>query len=98
MAQVLTADFINEKRPASAVRSYLPAILAIGGAFAMLALRIEIGPRFMTDGSLMMLALASYLLAALFQLMNLYAPSDMAGKVGFFTGALGVFFNLSSWL
>ena len=38
------------------------------------------------------------LLAALFLLTNLYAPSEMAKKIGFFTGALGVFFNLSSWL
>src|SRR6476661_10373832 len=98
MAQVLTADFISEKRPVGTFRSYLPAILAIGGSFVMLLLRIEIGPRFMTDGALMMLALAAYLLAALFQLTNLYAPSEMANKIGLFTGALGVFFNLTSWL
>lgn len=98
MAQVLTADFISEKRPVGTFRSYLPAILAIGGSFVMLLLRIEIGPRFMTDGALMMLALAAYLLAALFQLTNLYAPSEMANKIGLFAGALGVFFNLSSWL
>lgn len=98
MAQVLTADFIKEKRPASSFRSYLPAILSIGGSFGMLLLRIQIGPGFMSDGALMMLALASYLLAALFQLTNLYAPSEMANKIGFFTTGLGVFFNLSSWL
>ncbi|MEP7212369.1 MAG: cytochrome c biogenesis protein CcsA [Acidobacteriota bacterium] len=98
MAQVLTADFINEKRPVGTLRSYLPAILAIGGAFVMLLLRMQIGPGFISDGALMMLALAAYLLAALFQLTNLYAPSEMANKIGLFTGALGVFFNLSSWL
>jgi cytochrome c-type biogenesis protein CcsB len=46
----------------------------------------------------MMLALACYILAAVFQLTNLYAPSTMAEKIGFFGAALGVFFNLSSWL
>src|SRR5436190_3631761 len=46
----------------------------------------------------MMLALACYIFAALFQLTNLYAPSSMAEKLGFWAGALGVFFNLSSWL
>ena len=98
MAQVITADFINENRSIGAARSYLPAILAVAGSLVMLLLRIEIGPGFMSDGALMMLALASYLLAALFQLTNLYAPSAMANKIGFFTAALGVFFNLSSWL
>jgi cytochrome c-type biogenesis protein CcsB len=79
-------------------RLYLPAILAIGGAFLMLGLRLQIGADFISDGALMMLALAFYLLAALFQLMNLYAPSEMAQKIGLWGAALGVFFNLSSWL
>lgn len=78
--------------------SYLPAILAIAGAFLMLGLRLQIGETFVTDGALMMLGLAFYLLAALFQLTNLYAPSEMAQKIGLWGAALGVFFNLSSWL
>ncbi|HEV7699492.1 MAG TPA: cytochrome c biogenesis protein CcsA [Pyrinomonadaceae bacterium] len=79
-------------------KSYLPAILVIVGSFAMLGLRLEIGATFVSDGALMMLALACYILAALFQLTNLYAPSSMAEKIGYFGAALGVFFNLSSWL
>src|SRR5688500_10965987 len=79
-------------------KSYLPAILVIVGAFAMLGLRLQMGSTFINDGALMMLALACYILAALFQLTNLYAPSSMAEKIGFFGAALGVFFNLSSWL
>ena len=78
--------------------SYLPAILVIVGAFLMLGLRLEIGTHFITDTALMMLALACYILAALFQLTNLYAPSDMAQKIGLWSAGLGVFFNLSSWL
>lgn len=78
--------------------SYMPAIVAIAAAFAMTALRIEIGEGFIGDGALMMLALAAYLLAALFQLTNLYAPSEMARKIGYATAVIGVFFNLSSWL
>jgi cytochrome c-type biogenesis protein CcsB len=77
---------------------YLPAIMVVVGAFAMLGLRLQIGSGFISDTALMMLALASYLLAALFQLTNLYAPSEMARKIGSFTAILGVFFNLSSWL
>lgn len=79
-------------------KSFIPAILVILGAFSMLGLRLQIGSGFVSDGAFMMLALASYILAALFQLTNLYAPSSMAEKIGFFGAALGVFFNLSSWL
>ncbi|MGE3468678.1 MAG: cytochrome c biogenesis protein CcsA [Pyrinomonadaceae bacterium] len=79
-------------------QSYLPTIMVIVGSFVMLGLRLQMGETFISDGALMMLALASYILAALFQLTNLYAPSSMAEKIGFFGAALGVFFNLSSWL
>ncbi len=85
-----------EERPTW--RSYMPAMLVIAGAFAMLALRIQAGNGFISDGALMMLALASYILAALFHLTNLYAPSSMSEKIGFYGASLGVFFNLSSWL
>ena len=79
-------------------KRYFPAIFAIGGGFIMLGLRLQIGENFITDGALMMLALACYIFAALFQLTNLYAPSEMAQKIGLWSATLGVFFNLSSWL
>lgn len=79
-------------------KSYIPVMLVFAGAFLMLGLRLQIGATFISDGAFMMLALACYILAALFQLTNLYAPSAMAEKIGFFGAALGVFFNLSSWL
>ncbi|MEP6705005.1 MAG: hypothetical protein ABJB34_09385, partial [Acidobacteriota bacterium] len=79
-------------------RTYIPAALAIAGAFVMLGLRLQVGERFISDGALMMLALACYIFAALFHLTNLYAPSDMARKIGLWSATLGVFFNLSSWL
>ena len=79
-------------------QSYVPTIMVIVGSFATMGMRIQMGESFVTDGALMMIALASYILAAIFQLTNLYAPSAMAEKIGFFGAALGVFFNLSSWL
>lgn len=79
-------------------RSYLPAVLALVGAFIMLGLRIQVGSGFISDTALMMLALACYILAALFELTNLYAPSEMAKKIGLWGATLGVFFNLASWL
>lgn len=83
----------------SFIGSYLPAILAIVGSFALTGWRISAGgDRFISDGALMMLALASYLFAAVFYLTNLYAPFRAAEKLGSWCATLGVFFNLSSWL
>ena len=88
----------HEDGGAWSLKSYLPAIIPIVGALLMVALRIQMGgDRFIADGALMMLALACYLTAATFHLTNLYAPSNMAQKIGLWTGCLGVFFNLSSW-
>ena len=88
-------DRLEEK---NGLLSYLPAIMVIVGAFAMLGVRIQVGASFISDTALMMIALACYILAALFQLTNLYAPSSMAEKIGLYGASLGVFFNLSSWL
>ncbi|MBP7475197.1 MAG: cytochrome c biogenesis protein CcsA [Pyrinomonadaceae bacterium] len=79
-------------------QSYLPTIMVVVGSFAMMGMRVQMGDAFINDGALMMIALACYILAGLFQLTNLYAPSSMAEKIGYFGAALGVFFNFSSWL
>lgn len=97
-SEISLAEKTEKYGPTSALKNYFPVIFTFVGALAMLLLRIQIGASFISDGALMMLALACYLLAALFLLTNLYAPSEMAKKIGFFTGTLGVFFNLSSWL
>jgi ABC-type transport system involved in cytochrome c biogenesis permease subunit len=83
----------------SGLLSYLPAALALGGALLMLLARIEFGgAHFISDGALMMIALACYLSAAVFHLTNLYAPSNVAQKLGLWLATLGVFCNISSWL
>src|SRR4051812_34328314 len=80
------------------LRSYLPAILAIVGSVLLVMLRFQAGGQhFISDGGLMLLALACYLTAAVFHLTNLYASSEMAQKVGLWLATAGVFFNLSSW-
>jgi cytochrome c-type biogenesis protein CcsB len=91
----------KEENPASVSswKTYIPAIFAIGGSFALLLIRINAGgAHFISDGALMMLALAAYLFAAVFHLTNLYAPFRFAEKLGMWAATLGVFFNLSSWL
>jgi ABC-type transport system involved in cytochrome c biogenesis permease subunit len=81
------------------VSSYLPAALPVVGAILMLLLRIQMGgDHFINDGALMMLALAGYIIGGVFLLVNLYAPSSMAQKIGLWSGGIGVFCNLSSWL
>ncbi len=100
MAQVIETKriFNTAETGYSTLSTYFPAILALTGASIVLVSRIQIGPSFISDGALMMLALAAYIFAALFQLTNLYAPSEMARNIGLWSAALGVFFNLSSWL
>ncbi|HMS41100.1 MAG TPA: hypothetical protein PKE69_12795, partial [Pyrinomonadaceae bacterium] len=91
---------VSAKNENAAVwRSYVPFAMTIMGSTALLLLRINVGgERFISDGALMMLALAAYLIAAVFYLTNLYAPSNYAEKLGMWGAMLGVFFNLSSWL
>src|ERR1043165_1233083 len=83
---------------ASSLTSYLPAALAVGGAVALSVLRFYAGGgHFISDGALMMLALACYLLAAVFHLTDLYAPSSLFQRLGLWGATAGVFFNLASW-
>src|SRR5687767_12554761 len=78
--------------------SYTPAFLAIAGTILVTILRFQMGgDRFISDGALIVLALAGYLTAAVFYLTNIYAPSGMAQKLGLWFTTLGVFFNFSSW-
>jgi cytochrome c-type biogenesis protein CcsB len=99
MSQVLTANEIREvRKEMPSWTQYLPAILVIVGGFLMMFLRFQMGGNFIKDESLMMIALACYILAALFQLTNLYAPSEMAQRIGLWGATLGVFFNFASWM
>ncbi len=95
---VLVSDDADDET-ISSWRSYVPFAIAIFGSIILLLLRINIGgASFISDGALMMIALACYLTAAVFYLTNLYAPSNYAEKLGMWGATLGVFFNLSSWL
>jgi ABC-type transport system involved in cytochrome c biogenesis permease subunit len=98
-AQDTAASSPETEKDSSSWRSFLPSICAILAALLVGVLRLQVSEdRFISDGALMMLALACYLTAAVFHLTNLYAPSEMAQKVGLWAASLGVFFNLSSWL
>ena len=95
---LVLSDSFEDEMPTEWL-SYLPVVLALGGAFALTLLRIQMGgERFIADGALMMLGLACYVTAAALQLTNLYAPSRLVQQIGLWTTTLGVFFNLASWL
>jgi len=80
-------------------QSYVPFTISIVGAVVLSLVRLNVGGNgFISDGALMMLALASYLIAAVFFLTNFYAPFKFAESLGLWAATLGVFFNLSSWL
>lgn len=96
---VVLPNAIDEIADQGVMTSYLPFIIAIVGSLVLAGIRVVVGgERFITDGALMMLALASYLFAAVFYLTNFYAPFRFAERLGLWTATLGVFFNLSSWL
>ena len=97
--QPITLSSQDNQSRLTSLTSYIYAVLAIGGSLVLLAARINFGgERFISDGALMMLALASYLIAAVFYLTNFYAPFRLAERLGLWAATLGVFFNLSSWL
>ncbi|MBL8186285.1 MAG: cytochrome c biogenesis protein CcsA [Blastocatellia bacterium] len=82
-----------------AAQTYIPFAISIAGSLILVAARIYFGgAAFISDGALMMLALAAYLIAAVFYLTNFYAPFRFAESLGLWAATLGVFFNLSSWL
>jgi ABC-type transport system involved in cytochrome c biogenesis permease subunit len=97
--QPIIFDGETAGRGSSVWMQFVPVVAAIGGSLLLVLGRISFGgDGFISDGALMMLALACYLTAAVFYLMNFYAPFRLAEKMGMWAATLGVFFNLSSWL
>ena len=88
---------VNLERPA--ILNFLPALLPLVGAIAMVLARRSAGPgNFIDDGSLIVIALLCYIFAAAMHLTDLFAPMKSLQKAALWTASLGFFFNLSSWL
>jgi len=78
---------------------YLPALLPIIGAGLVTAARVRLGASAVpSDGTLIVLALLSYIIAAAGLVTNFWAPIPFLQRMGVWVGSAGVFFNLSSWL
>jgi cytochrome c-type biogenesis protein CcsB len=79
--------------------NYLPALLPILGAAAVVVLRKRLGPAAIPDdGSLIVVGLLCYIIAAAALATNFWAPIGFLQKLGVWVASLGFFFNLSSWL
>jgi ABC-type transport system involved in cytochrome c biogenesis permease subunit len=80
-------------------RGQMPFVLAMAAAAGIFAVRLAFGSeRFIGDEALMMLALAAYLIAAVFYLTNFYTPFRFAEQLGLWAAGIGVSLNLASWL
>lgn len=91
------APEISAKRPA--ILNFLPAIVPLAGALLLFAARIKFGPSVTpADGTLVVLALLSYIFAAAALVTNFWAPIAFLQRLGLWTASLGFFFNLSGWL
>jgi cytochrome c-type biogenesis protein CcsB len=90
------SDFVA---PQLGLKNYLPALLPLLAAFALVAVRKAGGPGSTpTDGTLIVWALLAYIFAAASLLVNFWAPVPFLQKLGLWTGAFGFFANLASWL
>lgn len=96
---VIVAEVNDARDASSSWNTYIPFAAVVAGSIIVLLARVALGGSgFISNEALMMLALASYLFAAVFYLTNFYAPFRFAEKFGMWSATLGVFFNLSSWL
>jgi ABC-type transport system involved in cytochrome c biogenesis permease subunit len=77
----------------------LPAILPLIGAALMLTARIKLGATAVPqDGTLVVLAVLCYIIAAASLMTNFWAPIGFLQRLGLWMASLGFFFNLSGWL
>src|SRR5262244_580605 len=83
----------------TSIKNYLPAILPLVCAALMVTARIKVGASAVpNDGTLIVLALLSYIIAAASLMTNLWTPIAFLQRLGLWTASAGFFFNLSSWL
>jgi len=78
----------------------LPIILPIAGAVLLIMIRIQAGRPvgFIYSDALVMLALISYICAAVLLVTNIFVKEGVLDRLGLFTTALGYCFNLSGWM
>lgn len=81
------------------IKSWLPVIAPIVIAIAFILIRLEFGERgFLSGRALTMLALISYMSAAVLLVTNLFVKEKILSQLGLFTAAMGYCFGLSGWM
>src|SRR6185436_3474603 len=77
----------------------LPVITPIVFAVAIILARLQFGRSgFLNEGALTLLALISYITAAVLMLTNLFVKDKLLNRLGVMTVAMGYCFNLSGWM
>ncbi|HEV8482910.1 MAG TPA: cytochrome c biogenesis protein CcsA, partial [Blastocatellia bacterium] len=76
-----------------------PVIAPMAVAIAFIVARGYVGPRgFLYEGALTMLALISYVSAAVLLVTNLFVKEKVLSRLGTLSVAIGVCFNFSGWM
>jgi cytochrome c-type biogenesis protein CcsB len=77
-----------------------PIAAPIVGAILLILIRIQAGHPvgFIYSDALVLLALISYICAAVLLLTNIFVKENVLNKLGLFTVAIGYCFNLSGWM
>jgi len=78
----------------------LPIVLPVVAAILLIVVRIQAGRPigFIYSDALIMLALISYICAAVLLVTNLFVKENVLNRLGLITTALGYCFNLSGWM
>jgi ABC-type transport system involved in cytochrome c biogenesis permease subunit len=78
----------------------LPIVLPIAAAVLLIVVRIQVGRPigFIYSDALVMLALISYICAAVLLITNIFVKENVLNRLGLITVAMGYCFNLSGWM
>ncbi|HET9528805.1 MAG TPA: cytochrome c biogenesis protein CcsA, partial [Blastocatellia bacterium] len=81
------------------IKSFWPVVLPIVLAAVFNIARLYIGPKgFLYEGALTMLALISYMSAAVLLVTNLFVKENLLARLGLITVSMGYSFNLGGWM
>ena len=81
------------------LRRLWPVITPMAVAILLIIARGYVGPRgFLNEGSLTLLALISYISAAVLLVTNLFVKEKLLSQLGRLTVAIGICFNFSGWM
>jgi ABC-type transport system involved in cytochrome c biogenesis permease subunit len=80
-------------------KNLLPVIAPLALAFLFIVARAYSGPgAFLNEGALTLLALISYISAAVILVTNIFVKERVLDRLGMLTVAVGVCFNFSGWM